>query len=85
MLDPDLYDNLELGRDGGKTSSYSMYRIWLASLSLHCGWEIECDNLRIPSTRNWAIAGELVHDIALLLCLLYMFNRQEKDTEGPRM
>ncbi|KAF5335627.1 hypothetical protein D9758_014800 [Tetrapyrgos nigripes] len=38
-------------------SGYSMYRIWLASLSLHCGWEVECDNLRIPSTRNWALTG----------------------------
>ncbi|OCH95784.1 DUF1613-domain-containing protein [Obba rivulosa] len=49
--------SLHLGGDGGNTSSYSMYRIWLASLSYHCGWEVECENLRIPSTRNWAIIG----------------------------
>ena len=49
---------LHLGGDGGNTSGYSMYRIWLASLSSHCGWEIECETLRIPSTRNWALVGE---------------------------
>ncbi|KAJ3560219.1 hypothetical protein NP233_g10985 [Leucocoprinus birnbaumii] len=50
-------EGLNLGGDGGHTSSYSVYRIWLATLSLHCGWEVECETLRIPSTRNWAIAG----------------------------
>ncbi|KAH9937118.1 uncharacterized protein B0H18DRAFT_969199 [Fomitopsis serialis] len=42
---------------GSNTSSYSSYRIWLASLSLHLGWKIESETLRIPSTRNWAIIG----------------------------
>jgi tRNASer (uridine44-2'-O)-methyltransferase len=50
-------DALNLGGEGSKSSSYSIYRIWLASLSLHCGWEVECETLRIPSTRNWAIIG----------------------------
>ncbi|THH04663.1 hypothetical protein EW145_g5356 [Phellinidium pouzarii] len=45
------------GAEGGK-SAYSLYRVWLANLSLHCGWEVECETLRIPSTRNWAIIGE---------------------------
>ncbi|RDB18428.1 tRNA (uracil-O(2)-)-methyltransferase [Hypsizygus marmoreus] len=49
-------ETLNLGGDGGK-SSYSMYRVWLASLSVWCGWEVECEMLRIPSTRNWAIIG----------------------------
>ncbi|KAI0062886.1 DUF1613-domain-containing protein [Artomyces pyxidatus] len=53
----DFEESLNLGGDGGKTSSYSMYRIWLASLSLHCGWAVECETLRIPSTRNWALIG----------------------------
>ncbi|TFK33395.1 DUF1613 domain-containing protein [Crucibulum laeve] len=57
-------ETLNLGGDGSNTSSYSQYRIWLASLSLHCGWQIECETLRIPSTRNWAIVGELA-DITL--------------------
>ena len=51
---------LNLGGDGSNSSSYSMYRIWLASLSLHCGWKIECENLRIPSTRNWALVGKRI-------------------------
>ncbi|KAF8868589.1 DUF1613 domain-containing protein [Gymnopilus junonius] len=42
---------------GSNKSSYSMYRIWLATLALHCGWEVETETLRIPSTRNWAIIG----------------------------
>ncbi|KAI0375354.1 DUF1613-domain-containing protein [Pilatotrama ljubarskyi] len=50
-------EGLNLGGDGSNTSSYSRYRIWLASLSLYCGWKVECENLRIPSTRNWAIVG----------------------------
>lgn len=58
----DFVENLNLGGDGTNTSSYSMYRIWLASLSNHCGWEVETDTLRIPSTRNWAIIGMFGHD-----------------------
>jgi tRNASer (uridine44-2'-O)-methyltransferase len=54
----DFANSLNLGGDGSHKSSYSMYRIWLASLSLHCGWEVECEMLRIPSTRNWAIIGK---------------------------
>ncbi|KAF9473926.1 DUF1613-domain-containing protein [Pholiota conissans] len=53
----DFAETLNLGGEGSNKSSYSMYRIWLASLSLHCGWEVECETLRIPSTRNWAIIG----------------------------
>ncbi|CDO76632.1 hypothetical protein BN946_scf184868.g46 [Trametes cinnabarina] len=50
-------ESLNLGGDGSNASSYSRYRIWLATLSLHCGWQVECETLRIPSTRNWAIIG----------------------------
>ncbi|PCH33798.1 DUF1613-domain-containing protein [Wolfiporia cocos MD-104 SS10] len=53
----DFIQRLNLGGEGSNTSSYSMYRIWLASLSAYCGWKIECETLRIPSTRNWAIIG----------------------------
>lgn len=59
--DPDpaaFADSLNLGGAGSRGSAYSMYRIWLATLSAHCGWEVECEALRIPSTRNWAIVGE---------------------------
>ncbi|OSD03617.1 DUF1613-domain-containing protein [Trametes coccinea BRFM310] len=55
--DDSFVDSLNLGGDGSNASSYSRYRIWLASLSLHCGWQVECETLRIPSTRNWAIVG----------------------------
>lgn len=54
---PEFVDSLNLGGDGSNSSSYSMYRIWLASLSLHLGWKVECETLRIPSTRNWAVVG----------------------------
>jgi tRNASer (uridine44-2'-O)-methyltransferase len=49
--------SLGLGAEGTHKSQYSAYRIWLARLSLWLGWKIECDTLRIPSTRNWAIVG----------------------------
>ncbi|KAI9463609.1 hypothetical protein BJY52DRAFT_1202901 [Lactarius psammicola] len=44
--------SLNLGGAGeGAGSSYALYRVWLASLSV--------EMLRIPSTRNWAIVGSL--------------------------
>ncbi|KAJ7265456.1 hypothetical protein B0H12DRAFT_1201063 [Mycena haematopus] len=52
-----LVETLNLGADSGNTSGYAQYRIWLARLHEHCGWEIECEVLRIPSTRNWALVG----------------------------
>ena len=56
----EFVETLNLGGEGSNSSSYSMYRIWLASLSHHCGWKVESENLRIPSTRNWALVGEFV-------------------------
>ena len=53
-------ESLNLGGDGSNASSYSMYRIWLATLSVQCGWVVECETLRIPSTRNWAVVGVLL-------------------------
>jgi tRNASer (uridine44-2'-O)-methyltransferase len=52
-------ESLNIG-GGGETgsSSYALYRVWLAALSVHCGWAVEVEMLRIPSTRNWAIVGE---------------------------
>ena len=46
------------GEGAAAGSSYSQYRVWLAALSVHCGWAVEVEMLRIPSTRNWAIVGE---------------------------
>jgi tRNASer (uridine44-2'-O)-methyltransferase len=51
--------NLGTGGEGAVSSSYAHYRVWLAALSVHCGWAVEVEMLRIPSTRNWAIVGEL--------------------------
>ncbi|KAF8519458.1 DUF1613-domain-containing protein [Gautieria morchelliformis] len=48
---------LGIGTEGQAGTSYSKYRIWLAYLSRACGWKVECEMLRIPSTRNWAIVG----------------------------
>ncbi|KAI0080121.1 DUF1613-domain-containing protein [Panus rudis PR-1116 ss-1] len=50
-------ESLNLGGDAGVTSGYSAYRIWLATLSYHCGWKVETEVLRIPSTRAWALIG----------------------------
>jgi tRNASer (uridine44-2'-O)-methyltransferase len=57
MDDDEFVESLYLGGDGSNSSSYSQYRIWLGSLSVHCGWKVECETLRIPSTRNWALIG----------------------------
>ncbi|CCL98968.1 uncharacterized protein FIBRA_00976 [Fibroporia radiculosa] len=57
VTEENFVQSLHLGGDGSNASSYSMYRIWLASLSLFCGWKVECETLRIPSTRNWALVG----------------------------
>lgn len=62
VADDDAFiDRLNLGGEGGHQSQYSMYRIWLARLSQWTGWRVECDTLRIPSTRNWAIIGTSIY------------------------
>ncbi|KAG9118963.1 tRNA(Ser) Um(44) 2'-O-methyltransferase [Ceratobasidium sp. 392] len=38
-------------------SQYGRYMLWLARLQRACGFEVEVEALRIPSTRNWAFAG----------------------------
>ncbi|KAF8526537.1 DUF1613 domain-containing protein [Hysterangium stoloniferum] len=53
----DFLETLGLGNEGQGATSYSKYRIWLGHLSSACGWKVECEMLRIPSTRNWAIIG----------------------------
>jgi tRNASer (uridine44-2'-O)-methyltransferase len=63
-------ESLNLGGEGAaaaaSSSSYSLYRVWLAALSVHCGWAVEVEMLRIPSTRNWAIVGEFESFSSLL-------------------
>jgi tRNASer (uridine44-2'-O)-methyltransferase len=56
-----VVDTLDLRcGEEGKTSSYARYRSWLAAVSVQSGWKLECDTLRIPSTRNWAIIGRVL-------------------------
>ncbi|KIY71797.1 DUF1613-domain-containing protein, partial [Cylindrobasidium torrendii FP15055 ss-10] len=50
-------ESLALGGHSSPSSGYSMYRVWLASLTQHCGWRVESEMMRIPSTRNWALVG----------------------------
>ncbi|CAE7070961.1 unnamed protein product [Rhizoctonia solani] len=38
-------------------SQYGRYMLWLARLQRGCGFNVEVEALRIPSTRNWAFAG----------------------------
>ncbi|KAG8766399.1 tRNA(Ser) Um(44) 2'-O-methyltransferase [Ceratobasidium sp. 428] len=38
-------------------SQYGRYMLWLARLQRACGFEVEIEALRIPSTRNWAFTG----------------------------
>ncbi|TCD61747.1 tRNA(Ser) Um(44) 2'-O-methyltransferase [Steccherinum ochraceum] len=53
----EFVESLGLGGEGSNASAYSMYRIWLSSLHARCGWVVESETLRIPSTRNWALVG----------------------------
>jgi tRNASer (uridine44-2'-O)-methyltransferase len=55
-LETEFLARLNLGT-GNDSSAYAAYRTWLARLSRRCGWHVECEMLRIPSTRNWAIIG----------------------------
>jgi tRNASer (uridine44-2'-O)-methyltransferase len=58
-LPEDQVLKLNLGEEGmNSNGSYARYRRWLAAISWKAGWEIDCDTLRIPSTRNWAILGK---------------------------
>ncbi|CAK5276305.1 unnamed protein product [Mycena citricolor] len=56
LEDADLSEVFNLGPEGN-TSAYGKYRTWIGQLSQHCGWDVECEMLRIPSTRNWALIG----------------------------
>lgn len=41
----------------GGASAYASLVAWVSDLSAECGWEVEKDMLRIPSTRNVALIG----------------------------
>ncbi|KAF9240412.1 hypothetical protein BU15DRAFT_87642 [Melanogaster broomeanus] len=57
IVDDTFVDGLNLGGEGANRT-----------LSQWLGWKVECDTLRIPSTRNWAIIGmsralDIIHDV----------------------
>ncbi|KAF9785509.1 hypothetical protein BJ322DRAFT_1194311 [Thelephora terrestris] len=87
MHDAEGAESLNLGGDGKFTSSYSAYRIWLARLTAWCGWEIETEVLRIPSTRNWALVEDVsrqrVEDILTNVCERGMFAVRRPEGRQP--
>ncbi|KAL8417777.1 hypothetical protein RB594_001423 [Gaeumannomyces avenae] len=47
-----------LPKDKAKaTSTYACLVAWVSDIAADCGWEVETEMLRIPSTRNTAIVG----------------------------
>lgn len=42
---------------GSSSSAYASLVVWVSLLAQACGWEVEKDMLRIPSTRNTALIG----------------------------
>ncbi|KAL2269435.1 hypothetical protein VTJ83DRAFT_1619 [Remersonia thermophila] len=45
------------GKKGKADSAYASLVAWLGDIARDCGWEVEHEMLRIPSTRNAAILG----------------------------
>lgn len=44
-------------KDGSSSSAYASLVAWVSNLAKDCGWEVEKEMLRIPSTRNTALIG----------------------------
>ncbi|CZT51192.1 related to tRNA (uracil-O(2)-)-methyltransferase [Rhynchosporium secalis] len=44
-------------KDGSSNSAYASLVTWVSKLAKDCGWEVEKEMLRIPSTRNTALIG----------------------------
>jgi tRNASer (uridine44-2'-O)-methyltransferase len=42
---------------GASSSAYASLVDWVTKLAGNCGWEVEKEMLRIPSTRNTALIG----------------------------
>ncbi|KAF9511941.1 hypothetical protein BS47DRAFT_1372921 [Hydnum rufescens UP504] len=53
----DLERKLKYDEKDGRLGLYASYVLWLAGLSRKCGFVVESEALRIPSTRNRAIIG----------------------------
>ncbi|KAL1838881.1 hypothetical protein VTJ49DRAFT_2105 [Mycothermus thermophilus] len=50
-------DNKDKGKRGKADSAYASLVAWVGDITRDCGWEVEHEMLRIPSTRNAAILG----------------------------
>jgi tRNASer (uridine44-2'-O)-methyltransferase len=46
---------------GASRSAYASLVAWVSKLATECGWEVEKEMLRIPSTRNTALIGRHRH------------------------
>jgi tRNASer (uridine44-2'-O)-methyltransferase len=44
---------------GASNSAYASLVAWVSKIATECGWEVEKEMLRIPSTRNTALIGRL--------------------------
>ncbi|CAE6387239.1 unnamed protein product [Rhizoctonia solani] len=49
--------NVATKKGNKQPSQYGRYMLWLARLQRECGFGVDVEALRIPSTRNWAFAG----------------------------
>ncbi|KAH7337503.1 hypothetical protein B0J17DRAFT_718266 [Rhizoctonia solani] len=49
--------NMGTKKGAKQPSQYGRYMLWLARLQRGCGFGVDVEALRIPSTRNWAFAG----------------------------
>lgn len=49
---------LEARGTGGAKSLYGTYLAWHLREGMNCGFDVETEALRIPSSRAWAIVGE---------------------------
>ncbi|KAG8911944.1 tRNA(Ser) Um(44) 2'-O-methyltransferase [Tulasnella sp. 408] len=53
----ELERKLEARGPGGSTSLYGTYLQWHLHEAFECGFDVETEVLRIPSSRNWALIG----------------------------
>jgi len=57
LKEEELERKLKHGEPSGVLGLYASYVLWLARLSRRCGYVIESEALRIPSTKNRALIG----------------------------
>ncbi|KAH7920001.1 hypothetical protein BV22DRAFT_833621 [Leucogyrophana mollusca] len=69
-------ENISLPTPLQDPPSPSMYRIWLPRLSEWLGWRVECETLRISSTRNWVVVdtSTFMSYLVVLVCSLVLIH-----------